>query len=159
LPPFVTRVGVFVNATPADVQAVVAHAGLDVVQLHGDEPAEAFAQVGARVIKVVTLDDEEDVDRAAGLSPAVWPLVDATDPARRGGTGRAADWGRAARLARRRPILLAGGLTADNVGDAVRAVRPWAVDVSSGVESAPGVKSADRLRAFFAAIAAVSEDV
>jgi phosphoribosylanthranilate isomerase len=83
------------------------------------------------------------------------PLVDAIDHARKGGTGRVADWARAAALSARRPIVLAGGLTAENVREAVAVVRPWAVDVSSGVESAPGRKSADRMRAFFAAVAAI----
>jgi phosphoribosylanthranilate isomerase len=83
------------------------------------------------------------------LPSAVVPLVDALDPARRGGTGQIADWSSAARLASRRPVMLAGGLTDENVAQAVLQVRPWAVDVSSGVEREPGLKSPDRLRAFF----------
>ncbi len=79
-------------------------------------------------------------------------LVDAHDPVRRGGTGRTVDWERAATIAARRPVLLAGGLTPANVADAIRAVRPFGIDVSSGVESAPGVKDHARLRALFDAV-------
>jgi phosphoribosylanthranilate isomerase len=151
---------VFVNASPGEVHGTVAQVGLDVAQLHGDEPVGAFVGIGARLLKVVPLEGDADVDRASALPSGVMPLVDAVDPQRRGGTGRVADWTRAARVAERRPIVLAGGLTADNVGEAVRLVRPWAVDVSSGVESAPGVKDPLRLEAFFAAVqAARSEDV
>ena len=112
LPPLVARVGVFVDATPADVAATVEAAGLDVVQLHGDEPVEAYRGVGARIVKVAALRNAADVDAVAGWPPEVMPLVDAIDPERRGGTGRRADWTLAARLAARRDILLAGGLTA-----------------------------------------------
>ena len=81
-------------------------------------------------------------------------LLDAHDPIRRGGTGRTIDWGQAAAAAKMRPVILSGGLNADNIRDAVDAVRPYAVDVSSGVESSPGVKDAGKLRALFAALAA-----
>ena len=97
-------------------------------------------------------------DGASDDPDAVWSgatmLVDAFDPVRMGGTGRRVDWTRAARLARRRPLMLSGGLRAENVADAVRQVAPYGLDVSSGVESEPGVKDPDRLRAFFAALAA-----
>ena len=149
LPALVARVGVFVDAPPADVLEIVRQVGLDVVQLHGGEDVEAYAALPVRLIKAVTLDSTADVDRAADLPAAVTVLVDAPDPVRRGGTGRAANWTWAAALARRRPVMLAGGISADNVADAVRAVRPWAIDVSSGVEIAPGVKSADRMRSLF----------
>jgi phosphoribosylanthranilate isomerase len=154
LPPFVTRVGVFVNASPDEVAEATRVAGLDVVQLHGDEPAETYAGVGARVMKVAALETMADVDRVQAWPLSVTPLVDAVDRERRGGTGRVADWALAARVAAIRPMVLAGGLNADNVGQAVSRVRPWAVDVSSGVEDAPGLKSPTRLRAFFASLAA-----
>ena len=88
---------------------------------------------------------------------AEWPshvtlLVDAHDRERRGGTGSSADWDSAARLARQRRVLLAGGLKPDNVGDAIRRVRPFGIDVSSGVESAPGIKDHERLEALFKAV-------
>jgi phosphoribosylanthranilate isomerase len=153
LPPFVSRVGVFVNAKVSEVWDVVRQVRLDVVQLHGDETAVAFEGVGARLVKAVTLEDAESVDAACHLPGWVTPLIDATDVSRRGGTGRVANWTLAAKVARKRPMILAGGLTAANVGDALRSVAPWGVDVSSGVESAPGIKDPERLREFFNAVA------
>ena len=158
LPPFVTRVGVFVNTPAADVIDTVQVAGLDVVQLHGDEDLSAYASVGVRLVRSVTLADDEAVERVSLLPSSVTPLVDAADDVQRGGTGRRADWRLAARLADRRPMILAGGLTPDNVAEAVRAVRPWGVDVSSGIEHSPGIKSRERMQAFFAALTARTEE-
>jgi phosphoribosylanthranilate isomerase len=158
LPPLVARVGVFVDASPADVAAAVAEAGLDAVQLHGDESPGDYAQVGARVIRVAALADDQSVDQAIAWPFEITPLVDAVDRDRRGGTGRVADWTRAARLAAARPVLLAGGLTAANVSAAIAAVHPWAVDVSSGVEDSPGIKSPTRLREFFGSLAAAQRE-
>jgi phosphoribosylanthranilate isomerase len=152
VPLFVARVGVFVDATPREVERIARAVGLDAVQLHGDEDLAEYASVAARVIKAVRLESAADVDRAAALPPAVTLLVDAADRAKRGGTGTVANWDLAAALAARRPIMLAGGLDATNVGRAIARVRPWAVDVSSGVEARPGVKSPARLAAFFAAV-------
>lgn len=154
LPAFVTRVGVFVNASPDDVRRDVAEIGLDVAQLHGDEPVADYVDVAGRVVKVVSLGEDADVQSAVALPAEVTVLVDVVDRERRGGTGERADWTRAARVARARPVILAGGLTAGDVGDAIRRVRPWAIDVSSGVEDRPGIKSADKLRALFAAVRA-----
>jgi phosphoribosylanthranilate isomerase len=153
LPPFVTRVGVFVNAAPAEVRAMVTTAGLDAVQLHGDEAVEDFDGVNARILRGMSVEDDDALDLAVRLPAHVMPLVDAADRSRRGGTGQLADWDRAYALAGQRPIILAGGLTAENVSDAVRRVRPWGIDVSSGVEDAPGIKNADRLRALFDEVA------
>lgn len=158
LPALVSRVGVFVDASPDEVADVVRVASLDVVQLHGDEPAETYAGVGAKVMKVAALEHDADVDRVMVWPADVTPLVDAVDRERRGGTGRRADWTLAARLSAGRPIVLAGGLNADNVAEAVAEVAPWGIDVSSGVEDAPGVKSALRLRAFFASVADASRE-
>jgi phosphoribosylanthranilate isomerase len=155
LPAFVTRVGVFVDASAAEVAKTVSVAGLDVVQLHGDEQVEDYRAVGVRLIRGVALDGDEAADLAALWPSDVTPLVDAADRERRGGTGQLANWARAATLAAKRPILLAGGITAENVVDAVHRVRPWAIDVASGVESAPGIKSPDRMRQLFKAIARV----
>ncbi|HVW04192.1 MAG TPA: phosphoribosylanthranilate isomerase [Vicinamibacterales bacterium] len=155
LPGFVTRVGVFVNAPPDEVAATAAEAGLDAVQLHGDEDVAQYAGISARLIKGLPLDDDAAVQRVIDLPAEVTPLVDAADRDRRGGTGRLADWSRAARVAAQRPIVLAGGLSADNVTDAIRQVRPWAIDVSSGVEDAPGVKNAARMRQLFDVLARV----
>jgi phosphoribosylanthranilate isomerase len=159
LPAFVTRVGVFVNRPPAEVAALADEIGLDVVQLHGDERVGDYAPVGRRLIKNVALSSDGALVEAKALPSHVTLLVDAADPVRHGGTGRVADWPRAAALARARRVMLAGGLTSDNVGEAIRTVKPWAVDVSSGVEERPGIKSADRLRRFFAAVRAAVEDM
>jgi phosphoribosylanthranilate isomerase len=156
LPPLVSRVGVFVNASPAEVADVVRVAGLDVVQLHGDEPVDAYVDVGARIVKVAALERDIDVDDVIAWPSRVTPLVDAIDRSVRGGTGRVADWALAARVAAVRPLLLAGGLTAGNVAEAVTTVRPWGLDVSSGVEDAPGIKSPAKLRAFFERLAMVA---
>jgi phosphoribosylanthranilate isomerase len=159
LPALVMRVGVFVNTPPRDVAALVSLVGLNAVQLHGDERPDDYADVGSHLIKAVHLSDEAGVADATRLSAGVTPLVDAQDEKRRGGTGQLANWRRAALVAAARPIVLAGGLTAENVGEAIRQVRPWAVDVSSGVEASHGVKSPERLRAFFRSVnAATLED-
>jgi phosphoribosylanthranilate isomerase len=130
LPPGVTPVGVFVDQ-PAEYVMGVAHlVPLGAVQLHGSESIDNFVCLAQR-------------------------LIDAHDPVRRGGTGRTIDWSVAAAVAARRRTILSGGLTAANVGEAVTRVRPYMVDVSSGVESTPGVKDPVRLREFFSALAAV----
>ncbi len=154
LPPLVTRVGVFVNARPAEVARVVRVAGLDAVQLHGEETPDAYAECGAAIIKAVALVDTAALRRARAWRPEIALLVDASDPARRGGTGQLADWTLARVLARARPILLAGGLTPDNVRAAIRVVRPWGIDLSSGVETRPGCKSETAIAAVFARVAA-----
>lgn len=153
LPALVTRVGVFVNATPDEVASAVRLARLDVAQLHGEESLDDYRGLGVRIIRAGALADDAAVERAAAWPPDVMPLVDAADDVRRGGTGRRADWGRAAALAARRPMLLAGGLQAGNVAEAIRTVGPWGIDVSSGVEDAPGLKNAARMRDLFAALA------
>ena len=147
-------VGVFVDTGPDEVLDIAKELNLDIVQLHGGATVDVDAVDPATIFQLTTLDTDADVQAAVTLPEFVIPLVDATDRVRRGGTGQLADWSLAARLAAIRPIVLAGGLTADNVGDAIRRVRPWAVDVSSGVEARPGVKSPARMRAFLAAVRA-----
>ena len=147
LPPFVGAVGVFVNQPgAADIAREV---GLSAVQLHGDEPPDTYRSLPVRVIKAVAVTGNGSGDLAAAIPASATVLLDAHDPVKRGGTGRAIDWTVAAAVARRRPIILSGGLNADNVVGAVEAVRPYAIDVSSGVESAPGRKDAAKLRALF----------
>lgn len=154
MPAFISTVGVFVDQ-PAEYVADVARGlKLTAVQLHGHEQVEDYRELPQRLIKAVAVGAETDAARAIdGLGPAITVLLDAHDPVRRGGTGRVIDWSAAARLAAVRPVILSGGLTADNVRDAVATVRPYAVDVSSGVEARPGVKDAAKMRAFFAALA------
>jgi phosphoribosylanthranilate isomerase len=152
LPPWVVPVGVFVDQPAEYVSAVASLVRLSVVQLHGSETPEMVERMPQRVIKsvAVTSDfDESSVDR---IPARVGVLLDAHDPARHGGTGTTVDWSRAAAAARRRRVLLAGGLRPENVRTAIDTVRPFGIDVSSGVESAPGVKDPDRLRALFAAL-------
>lgn len=152
MPRGVLRVGVFVNALPHVIRRFVAGVPLDVVQLHGDEPVE-WADAFLRPVVKALASPGPAADAWCATSPeTVTLLVDAIDRERRGGTGMVADWGRAADLARRRPVVLAGGLHAGNVAEAVHAVTPYALDVSSGVESSPGVKDGARMRAFFEAL-------
>jgi phosphoribosylanthranilate isomerase len=148
-------VGVFVDE-PADfVRATLDLTGLDLAQLHGDEEPAAFASLAGRVFKAlrpVSLDAALAAAAAwAPLASADGPqvLIDAYDPHAYGGTGQRADWTLAAQVAQRFPrTLLAGGLTPENVAEAVQTVQPWGVDVASGVEAAPGRKDHDKVRAF-----------
>lgn len=150
LPPFVTTVGVFVDQ-PADyVRGVATLVPLGAVQLHGEETAPYVSRMNRPVIKAIGV---------AGAGPVVadWPidvmlLLDVHDPERRGGTGRTIDWRVAAGIAASRAVVLAGGLTPENVGEAVAQVKPFGIDVSSGVEREPGVKDHGRLRALFEAL-------
>ena len=149
-------VGVFVNAPPDEVLAVLAQTGLDLAQLHGDEPAAALAALQGRGFKAVRptgLDDAlalAEAYAALGAGPDL--LIDAYAPHAYGGTGQRADWTAAAAVAQRVPhLLLAGGLTPENVAAAVEAVKPWGVDVASGVEASPGRKDHAKVRAFVAA--------
>jgi phosphoribosylanthranilate isomerase len=152
LPPFVTAVGVFVNQ-PADyMNGVAALARLGAVQLHGDETAADLPRVARPVLKAVAIDRATDAAAVDDWPARVTLLLDVHDDERRGGTGRTVDWSAAARVAARRRSILAGGLTADNVADAVARVQPFGVDVSSGVEHAPGIKDHGRIRAFFEAL-------
>jgi phosphoribosylanthranilate isomerase len=153
LPASVVCVGVFVNQDAAQVRQTAAHVRLGAVQLHGDESAEYAAALMEPVIKAVPIAEGFDPATLDTFPPAITVLLDAHDPVRRGGTGSAVDWTIAARAAARRPIVLAGGLTPANVVEAVRTVRPYAIDVSSGVEAAPGRKDQEKLKAFFAAVA------
>lgn len=159
VPPFVTRVGVFVNASPAAVTRAVQDARLDAVQLHGDEDPRAYRRCGAAVIKALPLSSASDLRKALRYPADVTVLVDVRDPVRRGGTGRLANWTLAARLARTRPILLAGGIGPANARRAVRNVRPWGIDVSSAVEVAPGRKSANQIAALMKNLAKIDREV
>ena len=150
VPAGVKRVAVVVNPDEDDVKRWRDEAGLTTLQLHGGEEVAPFLSLGMDVLKAVSLESEADVERAAALPAEVMVLVDAHDPVRRGGTGERADWIRAAALSRRRPVILAGGLRAENVQDAIAQVNPWGIDVSSGLESAPGIKDITKLENFFA---------
>jgi phosphoribosylanthranilate isomerase len=153
LPPFVALVGVFVDQPASHVADVARALKLSLVQLHGREAVDEYVGRGLRVVKAVAVGPETGAEQAVLRLPGdVGVLLDAHDPIRRGGTGQTIDWEQAGRLARTRAVILSGGLNADNVRSAITMVQPYAVDVSSGVESRPGVKDADKLRAFFAAV-------
>ena len=152
VPAGVKRVGVVVNPAIEDVRRLRDDAGLTTLQLHGDEDVDRFLSLGMDLIKAVSLKSDADVERAATLPAEVTILVDAHDPVRRGGTGERADWTRAAALSRRRPVILAGGLRAENVSHAIAQVNPWGIDVSSGLESEPGKKDHAKIEQFFASI-------
>ena len=156
LPPFVSTVGVFVNQPRDEVLDTAARAGLSAIQLHGDEDASTYAGCGFRVIKALPVGPGFTMAAVDGVPAEMTVLLDAFDPVRRGGTGQRIEWSVAAAAAARRRTILSGGLTPDTVQEAIRVVKPYAVDVSSGVESIPGVKDESKLRAFFAALQAVS---
>lgn len=148
LPASVITVGVFVNESVDGIALAMERTGLTAVQLHGDEPATYANALAYPIWRSVTL---ETADEIAEAWPAETPLLlDAADPERRGGTGQSVDWTRAAALARRRSVVLAGGLTSENVEEAIRIVHPYGVDVSSGVEDAPGLKNANKVAKFLA---------
>jgi phosphoribosylanthranilate isomerase len=151
LPPFVTAVGVFVNQPLEYVRGVAALARLGAVQLHGDETPAFALRLSTPVLKALPLDATGDRDLDA-WSDATTVLLDVHDPVKRGGTGRTVDWDAAAAIAARRRVVLAGGLTPDNVAAAVARVRPFGIDVSSGVELSPGIKDHRRVRALFEAL-------
>jgi phosphoribosylanthranilate isomerase len=150
LPKAVLPVGVFVNPTAAEIDAA-ARAGIQLAQVHGDATAWIGGVTsGVTIVRAVHLAEHD-----GGIEPA-WPagkiLLDAHDPVRHGGTGRTIDWSRARLIAQERQVFLAGGLTPFNVAQAVREVKPFAVDVSSGVESKPGIKDHAKVRAFINAV-------
>ena len=146
LPSTITTVGVFVNESSDEIARTMEVTNLSHVQLHGDEPRAYADSLAWPILRSVTLVTADQI-------AATWPqdttlILDAADIERRGGTGQSVDWGRAAALAQRRQLVLAGGLTPANVADAIATVRPFGVDVSSGVEDAPGVKNTDKVAQF-----------
>jgi|SRR5687767_9441592 len=144
LPAAVSTVGVFVNEPVAGIRQAVEQSGVTTVQLHGDEPVSYASQLTQPLLRALSVD---------AATTSEWPLettilLDAANADRRGGTGRQVDWTKAQAIARTRRVVLAGGLTPENVEAAVTQVEPWGVDVSSGVELAPGLKDAARVTAF-----------
>ena len=153
--PQIKLVGVFVNSTVEEVKAILETYHLDLAQLHGDETPEMLESFSGKAFKAIRLTSESAETSVypflkSALSPAM--LVDAAVKGVYGGSGVTADWSAAAELAKKYPLLLAGGLTPENVADAVRQVKPWGVDVASGVESEPGKKDASKMKAFVQAL-------
>jgi phosphoribosylanthranilate isomerase len=155
----VELVGVFVNDTLDHVAATADEIGLTMLQLHGEEGpsycAEIARRTGCRVIKAARVRSGADI-RALRPYATDFHLLDAYVEGVPGGTGETFAWELAAEHRGRVPVILSGGLTADNVGEAIAVVHPYAVDVASGTESAPGIKDHERLRAFAAAVAAAT---
>jgi phosphoribosylanthranilate isomerase len=159
LPPFVARVGVFVDEQPETISRIAGEVGLDVVQLHGDEDPADLERLPRRVVKALRFGDavREAIGVWSGRGAGI--LLDAGSAERPGGTGRRLDWPGVAALRDAAPwLMLAGGLDPENVAEAIRIVGPDAVDVSSGVESAPGVKDPARVAAFVRAARAAGEE-
>lgn len=157
VPPHVLRVGLFVNAPPEHVIEAAGVCGLSLLQFHGDESPDYCAQFGLMTMKAFRVSGPETLDRLTQYRTDAW-LLDAHVTGQYGGTGKRFDWDLAARATKLgRPVFLAGGLTPDNVGAAVRQARPYGVDVSGGVESAPGIKDAHKVRAFIQAARAADE--
>jgi phosphoribosylanthranilate isomerase len=152
LPPFVLRVGVFVNPAEEFVLRAIAGCHLGLLQFHGDEPPDFCTRFGLISIKAQRVRDAESLKKLGDFQTDAL-LLDAYSANGLGGTGEKFNW-ELAKDAQKfgKPIFLAGGLTPENVADAVRSVRPFAVDVSSGVESAPGKKDAGKVRAFIQAV-------
>ncbi|RME32676.1 MAG: phosphoribosylanthranilate isomerase [Gammaproteobacteria bacterium] len=148
LPPFVSRVALFVDAGPEEIEAVLAQVPVDLLQFHGDETPQECARYGLPWIKALRMREGLDLERLVGqYDEACGILLDSYQPGVRGGTGRAFDWDRIPSWLAPR-LVLAGGLNPENVGEAIRRVRPWAVDVSGGIEQSRGVKSRRLMEAF-----------
>ncbi len=143
-------VGVFVNVSVGEILATMETLGLNLAQLHGDETVEMLNQLDGKGFKAFRGIPENINGFARSESPAF--LVDASVKGVYGGSGVTADWKGAAELAKKYPLLLAGGLTLENVAEAVSRVKPWGVDVASGVESAPGEKDSKKMKAFVQAV-------
>jgi phosphoribosylanthranilate isomerase len=157
LPPFVLRVGVFVNPPEDLVMRALGDCGLSLLQFHGDETSEFCTQFGAMSLKAFRIQDAESLAALENYHTDAF-LLDAHSKNGLGGTGETFNWNLAVAAQKfGKPIFLAGGLTPSNVAEAVRQVQPFAVDVSSGVESAPGKKDVAKVRAFIAAAKAATE--
>jgi phosphoribosylanthranilate isomerase len=157
LPPFVLKVGVFVNPDEAQVLEAIAVCGLDILQFHGDEPSDFCTQFGLMSLKALRVRDAESLKTLENFNTDGF-LLDAYSQSGLGGTGEKFNWKLAIEAKKfGKPIFLAGGLMPENVADAVQQVRPFAVDVASGVESAPGKKDPAKVQAFIQAVRAANE--
>jgi len=152
LPAFMMRVGVFVNAPGESIREAIGAAGLTMLQFHGEEPPAFCGQFGLMSMKAFRMRDAGTLNEMAAYQTDAW-LLDAFSTATLGGTGQTFDWDLAIEAQKLgRPIFLSGGLTAENVAEAVRRVHPFGVDVSSGVETAPGKKDHNKIKAFIEAV-------
>lgn len=157
LPPFVTTVGLFVDAAAEEVRSVLGNVGLDMLQFHGDETAQYCGQYGKPWLKAIRMKPGVHLSAEAGkFAGCAGLLLDSCLPGKAGGTGQVFDWSRVSGSLDK-PVILAGGLHSGNVTEAIHRVRPYAVDVSSGVESAPGVKEAGKIADFIEQVRTASE--
>ena len=149
LPDKVVKVGVFVNEKPENIKKLVEACALDMIQLHGDESSEYCRQFPtSMMIKAVELKNNDDIDRALTY-PVAALLIDTRDAGLYGGTGKKSNWGLAGDLRGKKPLILSGGLNAENVADALKTVGPVALDINSGVEASPGKKDHQKLACIF----------
>jgi phosphoribosylanthranilate isomerase len=152
----VTMMGVFVNAEIDHMHAIFRDCHLDMIQLSGDESPEVLDFLGERSFKVLRpttfAEFEAEVERFPRRTMAPAWMIDTFRAGQYGGTGQMVDWALARQIAQTAPVLLAGGLTPTNVAEAIRRIQPWAVDVASGVESSPGEKDPEKVRAFVQAV-------
>lgn len=162
--PQIKLVGVFVNSSVEEIKDILQTCHLNLAQLHGDEPPEMLSAFNGKAFKAIRLSSSESVAPSVFICESVTAsvdkpamLIDAAVKGVYGGSGVTADWTAAAQLAKKYPLLLAGGLTPENVADAVRQVKPWGVDVASGVESAPGEKDSGKMKAFVKAVQSESK--
>lgn len=146
--PFIATVGVFMDKTVEEIQRIVAVCGLSLAQLHGNEPPELCRQLRLPFVKSIRVQSEDDLATLSNYPQARAFLLDSYDAERPGGTGKTFPWEIAAKAAQEAKIVLSGGLTPGNVARAVTHVRPYAVDVSSGVETSPGRKDHRKMREF-----------
>jgi phosphoribosylanthranilate isomerase len=158
LPPHVLRFGVFVDETPAEIGRVLTKTEVDRVQLHGFEEPMVHELAGTRVVKVFRARDESVLREIDEWSPDFF-VLDSWIPDRAGGTGRTFDWSVAKRAREMGRLVLAGGLTVENVGRAIHEVRPFGVDVSTGIEERPGWKDPKKVRAFVDAVRAADREL
>jgi len=154
LPPFITTVGLFADEDSAKMRTIADQCQLDVIQLHGDECPEFCQALDWRIIKAVRIKDESSLSRLTDYNVSAF-LLDTYVSGKMGGTGQVFDWRLAVKANTYGRVILAGGLNPDNVADAVRHVKPYAVDVSSGVEVAPRCKDPDKVRKFVEAVRSV----
>ena len=153
LPPFVDAVGVFVNEDPSVVKEIAHYCGLTMVQLHGRESVEYCRGLGLRIVKTFAVHNGSDADQFGPYAEVARAfLLDTYHEKMAGGSGKVFDWNLVEKFNIPGPVILAGGLSPDNVHEAIMRVRPFAVDVNSGVETEPGVKDLELLRAFIAEV-------
>lgn len=147
LPPFVDTVGVFVDETAEQINKIADYCNLDIIQLHGDESPTFCKKIRRKVIKAFRIKDMQSVKKISNFQVSGF-LLDTFSEKLHGGTGKVFDWNLALPAKKFGPVIMAGGLTPNNVQQAVRQIRPYGVDVCSGVESEPGIKDHKKVRAF-----------